>query len=48
MRAEARGLGIPEGYVDDSRRGHFINSNARAPERPVRSDIGPTQPGGRV
>lgn len=27
QRAEARGLGIPEGYgfEDDSRRGHFIN-----------------------
>ena len=43
--AEARGLGMP----DNQRRGHYIPTNARAQNVPVRvNDIGPTMPGGRV
>lgn len=42
--AEARGLGVPEGYaesrglgyVDDGRRGHYIPSGARGQNAPVR------------
>lgn len=51
--AGARGLG-PTGYVDESRRGHFIPRQARGQNQPVRmsrdtgNDLQPTVPGGRV
>jgi hypothetical protein len=34
-RAEARGLGAPS-YIDDSRRGVYVDRNSRAPNAPVR------------
>jgi hypothetical protein len=48
-RAEARGLGMP-GYMDESSHGHYIPSQARGQNMPVRMnqrdqrdrDIGPT------
>lgn len=43
---------MPSGHMDDNKRGHYIPTNARSENQPVRpprmAGIAPTQPGGRV